>query len=94
VPAVLPGGSVSSLCELPFLLTTEAKSNILRVSAHCAHCAHTFKFCVCSRCTVVEAGMSSARHAVAQLCTLIGWWWRWCCCSASGAARWLCEQLV
>ncbi|WIA34826.1 hypothetical protein OEZ86_013124 [Tetradesmus obliquus] len=33
VPAVPPGGSVSSLCELPFLLTTEAKSNILRDEA-------------------------------------------------------------
>jgi hypothetical protein len=32
VPAVPPGGSISSLCELPFLLTTDAKSNILRVS--------------------------------------------------------------
>ena len=28
---VVPGGSIDSLCEAPFLLTTEAKSNILRV---------------------------------------------------------------
>jgi hypothetical protein len=46
VPGVLPGGSVSSLCELPFLLTTEAKSKILRVSVW----EHTAGACkVCSR---------------------------------------------
>lgn len=28
---VTPGGDIRSLCEVPFLLTTEAKSNILRV---------------------------------------------------------------
>jgi hypothetical protein len=33
VSGVTPGGDIASLCEVPFLLTTEAKSKILRVRA-------------------------------------------------------------
>jgi hypothetical protein len=63
---------VSSFCELPFLLTTEAKSNILRVSAHAS-------------AALVDDQTAGCREAPVSVVILVVWdqaCYKACACTA------------